>query len=305
MSLKISKMMISIVVVALLAVMAVLYSAGDESKVPETIENVEPSKSVQQDAPRDQESTERSDEAKAIFVPLHAVKDSDVLLDASANSSTHIAGSAVIPYTEFDMQAGVLKTVPEIAKILGDAGISREDSVVVYGECLPCGGGPSVATYVYWIMKSLSHENVTVLNGTVEDWAASGRSTTKVARMLPGKIYVPEERADFTATYDYVKSGQAQVVDARTPKEFEYGSIPGSISIPYDSVLNGKKLKDKDQLNEVFTVLEKDRPVVVFTQTGMKGSVVWFALKMMDYDAKLYSYKDWMANQELKGDARN
>ena len=43
--------------------------------------------------------------------------------------------------------------------------------------------------------------------------------------------------------------------------------------------------------------LEKDKPVVVFTNTGMKGSVAWFALKMMDYDARLYSYKDWMANQ--------
>ncbi len=100
-----------------------------------------------------------------------------------------------------------------------------------------------------------------------------------------------KKRADFTATYEYVKSGQAQIVDARTPKEFEYGSIPGSINIPYDSVLNGKKLKDEDQLNEVFMVLDKDRPVVVFTQTGMKGSVVWFALEMMGYDAKLYSYQ--------------
>jgi thiosulfate/3-mercaptopyruvate sulfurtransferase len=29
----------------------------------------------------------------------------------------------------------------------------------------------------------------------------------------------------------------------------------------------------------------------------MKASVVWFALEMMGYDARLYSYQDWAANQ--------
>ncbi len=32
----------------------------------------------------------------------------------------------------------------------------------------------------------------------------------------------------------------------------------------------------------------------------MKVSVVWFALEMMGYDARLYSYQDWMANQPSK-----
>ena len=79
------------------------------------------------------------------------------------------------------------------------------------------------------------------------------------------------------------------------------GSIPGSISIPYTSVLNGRKIKDEDQLNKEFMMLDKNRPVVVFTNTGMKASVVWFALKMMGYDARLYRYQDWMANQPSKG----
>ena len=243
----------------------------------------------------DPTSIVRSNEAKAILAPLDSVTDADILLDVSENSSTHIPGSVVIPYMEFDVQAGVLKPVPEIAKILGDAGISREDSVVIYGECLPCGGGPSVATYVYWMMKGLGHENVRVLDGTAEDWAALGRVITKETQMLPGKIYSPAETTNFTATYDFVNSGQAQIVDARTLQEFGSGSIPGSISIPYVSVLDGKKIKGDDQLNKVFMVLNKDQPVVVFTNTGMKASVVWFALEMMGYDARLYNYQDWMA----------
>jgi thiosulfate/3-mercaptopyruvate sulfurtransferase len=150
-------------------------------------------------------------------------------------------------------------------------------------------------------MKSLGHEKVLVLNGTAEDWEAMGRDTTKDAQILPGKVYAPKEAANFAATYEFVKSGQAQIVDARTLQEFMSYTIPGSISISYTSVLNGKKIKSPGQLNEVFMKLDKNKPVVVFTYTGMKGSVVWFAMEMMDYDARLYSYKDWMENVPPKG----
>ncbi len=297
MSLPKSKLMlISIICIASLAVAALLILEDKDA-----INTVEASKTSQNAAPADQEGILRIDEAKSILMPLDAVTNADILLDVSENSKSHIAGSVVIPYTDFEVQAGVLKPWPEISKILGDAGISREDSVVIYGECLPCGSGPSVATYVYWIMMSLGHENVMVLNGTAEDWAAMGRTTTKDAQILSGKIYTPTETENYTATYDFVKSGQAQIVDSRTLQEFMSGSIPGSISIPYTSVLNGRKIKDEGQLNKEFMMLDKNRPVVVFTNTGMKASVVWFALKMMGYDARLYSYQDWMANQPSKG----
>ena len=108
----------------------------------------------------------------------------------------------------------VKKPADQIAGILGRAGISREDSVLIYGECLPCGGGPSVATYVYWMMKGLGHENVTVLDGTAEDWAAAGGATSEIAAVLPEVDYMPQATSNYTATYDLVRSGQAQIIDA-------------------------------------------------------------------------------------------
>ena len=235
--------------------------------------------------------------AREVLLPLDRVSEEDILLDVSENSSTHIEGSTYIPYQEFFVQPGILKPTEEIASILGQAGIAREDSVVIYGECLPCGGGPSVATYVYWMMKSLGHENVSVLDGTAEDWAAAGRATSGSANVLPEKEYKPLMNSNYTATYDMVRGGQMQIVDARTLPEFAAGTIPGSISLPYKSVLNDKRITGEDRLDMVFMVLNKKQPVVVFTNTGMKGSVVWFALEMMGYDARLYSYQDWMANQ--------
>lgn len=239
----------------------------------------------------------RSDEARVIMAPLEDVTDADILLDVSENSSTHISGSVVLPYMEFDESAGILKPVSDISRILGDAGISRNDSVVIYGQCLPCGGGPSVATYIYWMMKGLGHEKVKLLDGTAEDWEASGRTTTSESNVLPAKVYTPAETDDFNATYDLVESGQVQIVDARTLQEYGQSTIPGSMSIPYASVLSGDRIKDESQLKKIFMLLGKDKPVVVYTNTGMKASVVWFALEMMGYDARLYSYRDWMAHK--------
>jgi len=281
-------------------------SAVAPDSVPQA--EVEEAKDVQIAAPLKlkelQINMTRSLKAREMLLPLDEVDDADdaddadILLDVSENSSLHIEGSIYIPYMEFFLQPGILKQADEVASILGEAGISREDSVVIYGECLPCGGGPSVATYVYWMMKSLGHEKAKVLDGTAEDWATAGGATSGSAEVLPRKEYIPLVNSNYTATFDLVKSGQVQIIDARTPPEFAMGTIPGSISMPYESVLADKKITGEDRLDMVFMVLNKNQPVVVFTNTGMKGSVVWFALEMMGYDARLYSYQDWMANQQ-------
>ena len=280
-------------------------SAVAPDSVPQA--EVEEAKDVQIAAPLKlkelQINMTRSLKAREMLLPLDEVDDADdaddadILLDVSENSSLHIEGSIYIPYMEFFLQPGILKQADEVASILGEAGISREDSVVIYGECLPCGGGPSVATYVYWMMKSLGHEKAKVLDGTAEDWATAGWATSGSAAVLPEKEYKPLMNLNYTATFDLVKSGQVQIIDARTPPEFAMGTIAGSISMPYESVLADKKITGEDRLDMVFMVLNKNQPVVVFTNTGMKGSVVWFALEMMGYDARLYSYQDWMANQ--------
>lgn len=244
--------------------------------------------------------TKRSPVFNTMLLSIEDVSGSDVLLDISQNSAKHIKGSLVIPYTDFTLDGGILKSVPEISKMLGDAGISNDDNVVIYGECMACGGGPAPATYIYWMMKSLGHENVWVLDGNVEDWAAAGLPTANESMTKPGTSYTPEFTMDLIATYDYVKSGEAQIVDARHAHEFEVtGSIPGAINIPYDNVLDNHTIKNETALKEAFSSLRNDRPVVVFTETGIKASVVWFALELMGYDAKLYSWQDWLANRAV------
>ena len=244
------------------------------------------------DAPA-QQSANRLHE---MMIEIDETSDSDVLLDVSESATEHISGSLAIPYQEF-MQGDSLKSVPEIAEILGNAGISQDDSLVIYGECLPCGGGPSASAYVYWMMKSLGHENVRILNGYVRDWKEKGLPASSSATVLPAANYTPQFTDRLIGSYEYIKSGQPQIIDARTVQEFGVGSIPGAINIPYESVLDGDKIRNGSELEKRFSILDKEKPVAVFTNTGFKASVVWFALQIMGYDARLYSYQDWMANQ--------
>lgn len=239
----------------------------------------------------------RSERAKSMIAPLEEAASGTIYLDISENSTEHIPGSIVIPYTQFLNDTAVL-SADELAALLGEAGISREDAVIVYGECMPCGGGPAPATFIYWILRSLGHDNVKVLDGMVEDWAAAGLPTSTDAGILPAKAFVPRVSSNFSAEYSYVESGQAQIVDARSIGEFATSSIPGAINIPYESVISGNRLRDESRLERIFGILDREQPVVVFTNTGLKASVVWYALELLGYDSRLYSYENYWINQQ-------
>ncbi len=249
----------------------------------------------------------RSAKAKELLAPIDEVTGSVVLLDISEDATEHITGSIAIPYTKFLINSTYVRPEDELAKMIGDAGISQDDPVIIYGECMPCGGGPAPATFVYWIMKSMGQENVRVLDGTVKDWALAGKPTATEAALLPAKTFAAQINRNLSADYDYVSSGKAQIVDARTMQEFGAGSIPGAINIPYENVVINSKIRDETKLDRVFAFLDKNQPVVVYTNTGLKGSVVWFALTLRGYDARLYSYENYLYNQAAMGktDATN
>jgi thiosulfate/3-mercaptopyruvate sulfurtransferase len=242
-------------------------------------------------------SADERDGFGQILVPLSDVKNYDVILDISPNATQYIAGAINLDYVEFFDQDKRLKPDSELARILGDAGISRNDSVVVYGECLPCGGGPSAATYTYWIMKYLGQEKIGLLNGEISDWTAAKLPTENMSTIKLKSDYKPMLRPELLATYDFVESNQTQIVDARTPQDRSVGSIPGSINIPYDAVLEKDKLKDRNALSLLFSGLNKDRSVVVYSATGVKASMVCFALELLGYKASLYTWNDWLTHK--------
>jgi thiosulfate/3-mercaptopyruvate sulfurtransferase len=247
-------------------------------------------------SPNAQAGKTRSKTASAMLVPVSDAGKAEILLDVDQDPTEYIPGSVHIPYTSFEEDTGLPKPVAELVQVLGDAGIDEGNEVVIYGKC-PCQAGASIATYVYWIMKYLGHEKVKVLDGSLDDWVAMKQPTDAQPKVLPKTAYVSHLRPELLASYDYVKSGLAQVVDARNAKEFEIESIPNAINIPYDGVMQNGEIIDEAALKALFKDLNKRQPVVVYTETGGTASVVWFALGMLGYDARLYNWVDWAAHQ--------
>ena len=246
--------------------------------------------------PNTEVSKTRSKTASAMLVPLADAGSAEILLDVDQDPTEYIPGAIHIPYTSFEEDSGLLKPTAELVQILGDAGIAERNNVVIYGKC-PCQMGESIATYVYWIMKYLGHEKVKVLDGSVDDWVAMKLPTVAQPKVLAKTTYVSHLSPALLASYDYVKSGLAQVVDARARKEFEIDSIPKAHNIPYDSVMQDGEIKDEAFLKALFKDLNKKQPVVVYTGVGQTATVVWFGLGMLGYDARLYTWEDWAAHQ--------
>ncbi|MDF0592224.1 rhodanese-like domain-containing protein [Methanotrichaceae archaeon M04Ac] len=221
----------------------------------------------------------------------------DVILDVGTEYSvSHIKGAVPLYWEELLDDENNPRSPAEIAEVLGNAGISPEDSVLIYGDCATC-DGISVAPFVFWAMRYVGHDDVAVLDGGLDGWVAAGHPTERNANERPAVTYTPRVRSDLLADYDGVARGVSQIVDARTFQEFGADKIPGAVNIDYSAVLANGRMKAGDELAAVFADLDKAEPVVVYSNAGARASMVWYALQLMGYESSLYSWNDWDAKR--------
>lgn len=89
---------------------------------------------------------------------------------------------------------------------------------------------------------------------------------------------------------DSLDRSKVQIIDTRTPAEFELGTINGAVNIPVDDI--------RKRLNEI----DKNKPVVVFCAVGLRGYIAARILMANGYDVRNLSggYKTYqLATQDL------
>lgn len=232
-----------------------------------------------------------------ILKAMQSVSSSDLILDASNSHSkgdTFIRGAIYLPSKSFVYENGSLRGISEITGILGDAGVSIDDSVVVYSSGFESGE----SAFVFWLIMYLGQDNVRLLDGDLYDWIASSLPLSTKPKTLPKVNYTSRIKPNLLANYNYVKSGEAQIVDARSFQDFGSGSIPNSYWIATDEVLENGKIKDAAKLNETFSKLDKGKPVVVYATDVANASLVWYTLQLMGFDSRIYTWQDWEANEK-------
>jgi len=229
--------------------------------------------------------------AVQILKPLDALSEDEVAVDVSANRSAgqpHLRGAVDIPYRAFFYENGSLRSIPELASLLGSAGISEKDELMIYSDTFASGE----ATAVLWALKYLGHEQARVLDGGLDNWIGASLPLESLeSSPVPPAVYNASPRIELLADYDYVISGQAHLVDARGFQEWGGARIGNATWISAEDVLAEGRLKAGEELNATFARLEKGRPVVVYSDDICEASVVWFALRVMGYDARIYYLK--------------
>ena len=221
--------------------------------------------------------------------------DEDVLLYETG----HIQGAVKIDW-HTDLNDPVERDYiggEAFAKLVGEKGIGRDTTVVIYGD-----KNNWWAAYALWVFTLFGHEDVRLLDGGRAKWEAEGRAyTTDVPTPEPVDYPVVERNdAPIRAFKDDVLAhlGTGPLIDVRSPEEYSGerthmpaypeegalrgGHIPSAQSVPWArAVAEDGAFKSLDELNAIYrdgAGLKDGDNVVAYCRIGERSSHTWFVL---------------------------
>jgi len=208
--------------------------------------------------------------------------------------------------------------VSRLEQVLGDAGIDPSRELVLYGA------KAAVSAYFGLVtMQWLGGDRVAVYHGGIDDWKGAGKTVATEPTRLPAiKLSLTPRQERLVSTDEViarVRSGSAQIVDARTTREFSGddiralrgGHIPGAVNVPYEAnwedpdtlrklarkqVTNkdGMNLKGREALEAMYAGLDRDKETIVYCQSGVRASNTAAVLQSLGFkDVRVYD-SSWL-----------
>ena len=222
--------------------------------------------------------------------------DEDVLLYETG----HIPGAVKVDW-HTELNDPVVRDYVDgqgFADLLSRKGISRDDTVVIYGD-----KNNWWAAYALWVFSLFGHEDVRLLDGGRDRWIAEGREITTAPAGRAATDYPVIERDDsvLRAYKDDVLAflGSGPLVDVRSPAEYSgertsapaypeegalrAGHIPTAQSVPWaKAVAEDGGFKTRAELESIYRdgagIAEGDS-VIAYCRIGERSSHTWFVLK--------------------------
>ena len=186
--------------------------------------------------------------------------------------------------------------IPQLERILGQAGIDPAREVLVYGS-----RANVFAYFGLYAMQYFGGNNVRVYHDGIDGWRAAGQPVaTESTQLAPVPLKLTARAANYVSTTDVlarIKDRNVQLLDVRTPKEFagddiraiRGGHIPGAVNIPYEQnwvdpetaaklgqrkVADnaGMSLKPQVALKALYANLDPDKETIVYCQSGVRAA---------------------------------
>ncbi len=151
---------------------------------------------------------------------------------------------------------------------------------------------------VWWMFKTMGHQNVYVLNGGLPDWIENKYPTEE---KQPQQYELGSFKAQFNSekvkNYNFIKNNlnneRQLVIDARSSGRFNgtapepreglrSGSIPNSVNIPFGDVLENGKYKSKEELKTIFSKINPENKALIYScGSGLTACIILLAGELL------------------------
>jgi thiosulfate/3-mercaptopyruvate sulfurtransferase len=207
----------------------------------------------------------------------------------------------------------MLPTQEQFSMAVGGMGIKNDSELVVYDSA-----GLFSAARVWWMFKAFGHTNVRVLHGGLPAWIAVAGPLSSEATASSVTNYNATLQADLLASKELLiencETASYQVLDARASGRFfgttaeprpglSAGHIPESISLPFDQLMVDGGLKQRHQLQEIFSLcgIDQDTSIVTSCGSGVTAAVITLALAEAGFGLhRLYdgAWSEWASSTD-------
>ena len=221
--------------------------------------------------------------------------DEDVLLYETG----HIPGAVKVDW-HTELNDPVVRDYVDgegFAALLSRKGISRDDTVVIYGD-----KNNWWAAYALWVFSLFGHADVRLLDGGRDKWIAEGRPiTTEPTTREPVEYPIIERDDTLIRAYkdDVLAHLGNPLIDVRSPEEYSgertsapaypeegalrAGHIPSAQSVPWaKAVAEDGGFKSREELDAIYrdgAGLADGDKIVAYCRIGERSSHTWFVLK--------------------------
>jgi thiosulfate/3-mercaptopyruvate sulfurtransferase len=220
--------------------------------------------------------------------------------DQGNHDEALIANARRVPHESLmTMEGGHgLAPIDVLVEVLRTAGVSNDSHVVVYGE-------PLSAAWLFFLLDYLGHPRVSMLDASITKWRSENRPFARTPFVPPRGTFTPAPQAKRLATAADVQIAQhaGAVLDARSPREYQAGHIPGAKLLTFQEVYADPRMqtfKSRDELVAMFSSAgaASGAPAVTYCQIGLRSSLLYFAGRLAGLDdVRNYvgSWSDWTA----------